>query len=260
MGADDPVVVTVEALNQQVATLTAQVRTATAELEMARGMQHLIAHEVRTPLTVILAALSTLRHADLPDAERERLEGRALANAERLRAVIDDLTARDVHVRAPLPRTPLDTVPLLTVLRSATVGDATIRVHGDETQMIATAPERLRALVRILVDNACTHGVAPIELHGGAARGEVVVTVADRGPGLRGASPTAWFAPPGSGLFLARHLTRSLGGELTLADRAGGGLLATVVLPQRRSGDPRPSVAPAARGPRPRRRDVAPAR
>ena len=43
MGADDPVVVTVEALNQQVATLTAQVRTATAELEMVRGMQHLIA-------------------------------------------------------------------------------------------------------------------------------------------------------------------------------------------------------------------------
>jgi len=260
MGGDaDAVVVTVEALNQQIATLRAQVRSATAELEMTRGMQHVVAHEVRTPLTVIFAALSALQHAEIPDAERHRLRARALSNAERLRAVVDDITARDAHARAALPRTPLDTVALLPLLRSATEGG--VVSVGDERQMIATVPDRVRAVVRILVTNARTHGRPPIEVHRAATGRDVVVTVSDRGPGLQGASPTTWFGPSGHGLFLARHLTRSLGGDLTVADRPGGGLVASVALPQRHSDDPHPSSGSRPTRPARRRaRDVAAAR
>jgi len=253
MGADaDAVVATVDALNQQIATLTARVRAVTSELEMLRGMQHLIAHEVRTPLTVILAGLSTLQHAELPDADRARLQDRALSNAERLRAVLDDLTAHDVHVRPPLPRAALDTVALLPLLRSA--AGPRVAVDGDETQMIATVPDRVRAIVGILVANAEQHGAAPIDVHAGAAPGRIVVTVGDRGPGLGGAAPDGWVEPAGRGLFLARQLARSLGGELTLSDRAGGGLLASVVLPQRRSDDPRPAISASPAAARVRRR------
>jgi signal transduction histidine kinase len=96
-----------------------------------------------------------------------------------------------------------------------------------------------------LVDNA-------LEFGGGAhvrvrlERDSLHVEVADRGPGLPEAMLERVFEPftrkdpsrnratggVGLGLTIARSIARDQGGDVTLANRDGGGLVATVRLPR----------------------------
>jgi len=264
----EPIVVTIDALCAQIETLEAQVRTATAELEVARHQHDLVGHEVRTPLTVVLGVLATLQHPHLTQAERTRLEARALAHAQRLRVVIDDLMAGDAPVRTPLPRSELETVALAPLLRSAchAVVGADAAIDADAGLLIATVPLRLRTLVSNLVANATMRGGGRVEVAGRGVEHAVHVTVTDHGPGLHGTDPEAFFVPstsgprtastsePGVRLYLARLLARTLGGDITLSDAQPQGLVASVCLPQRRGEDP-PS---AAGGRAPRARTAAP--
>ncbi len=252
------VVVTVDALSAQVATLESQVRAVTAELEVARQLHHLVGHEVRTPLTVVLGALATLQHPHVSTAERRRLESRALVHAQRMREVVDDLLAGDAPQRGPLPRAALETIDLAPLLRAAceVALGADVALEVGESQRVSTAPARLRAIVTNLVDNAAKYGAPPYRVAARATERLVSITVSDHGPGLQGATPEELFAPfrrgPGSGhvqgagvgLYLARLLARTLGGGLTLRDARAGGLVATVRLPQRRSEDPPAVHAP----------------
>jgi K+-sensing histidine kinase KdpD len=260
----EPVVVTIDALCAQIATLEAQVRTATAELEAARYRHDIVGHEVRTPLTVVLGVLATLQHPHLTQAERTRLEARALAHAQRLRVVIDDLMAGDAPVRTPLPRSELETVALAPLLRSAcdmVVGiDAAI--DADAGLRIATVPLRLRTIVANVVADATMRGGERVEVAARFVDQAIQITVAAHGPGLQGTDPEACFVPytsgqrtgtasePGFGLYLARILARTLGGDVTLTDAKPQGRLTSVCLPQRRSDDP-PSAA-GGRAPRAR--------
>lgn len=264
----EPVVVTIDALCAQIETLEAQVRTATAELEAARRRHDIVGHEVRTPLTVVLGVLATLQHPHLTQAERTRLEARALAHAQRLRVVIDDLMAGDAPVRSKLRRAELETVALAPLLRSAcdaVVGtDAAIDAHAG--LLVATVPLRLRTIVSNLVANATMRGGGRVEVAGRSVDHAVHITVADHGPGLQGTDPEAFFVPstggprtgstsePGLGLYLARLLARTLGGDVTLTEAQPQGLVASVCLPQRRSEDP----LSAAGGRAPRAQTAAP--
>lgn len=90
------------------------------------------------------------------------------------------------------------------------------------------------------MENALHYGNGEVELRTGP--GQVVVL--DRGPGLADDELTAVFerfhrgstgraGPSGTGLGLpiARELARRWGGEVTLANREGGGAQATVTVP-----------------------------
>jgi signal transduction histidine kinase len=102
----------------------------------------------------------------------------------------------------------------------------------------------LGRMIQNLIDNAVKYGgeaeVALI-LEGDTAR----IVIADRGPGLAAEDIEAMFAPfarqdpsrnretggAGLGLAIARAIARERGGEVLLAQREGGGLEATIVLP-----------------------------
>jgi signal transduction histidine kinase len=76
--------------------------------------------------------------------------------------------------------------------------------------------------------------------------GPITVTVSDDGPGIPSGQLEQVFAPfhrlehsrsretggVGLGLSVVRSVVRAHGGEVTLANRAEGGLLVTVVLPR----------------------------
>ncbi|MDQ1446268.1 MAG: two-component system, OmpR family, sensor histidine kinase MtrB, partial [Acidimicrobiaceae bacterium] len=93
------------------------------------------------------------------------------------------------------------------------------------------------------------HGAEPVELWAQMTPDDdVEIHVADRGPGvgrmdvssMPGSVPRRGDSEPGSlGLYLVYRLAASLGGTLELADRPGGGAMATLRLPQRRGADPR---------------------
>jgi signal transduction histidine kinase len=91
-----------------------------------------------------------------------------------------------------------------------------------------------------LIENAVSYGDGEIEVRYRPG----VVEVLDRGPGLsdadlaavferfhRGAAGRAGPTGTGLGLPIARELARRWGGEVTLANREGGGARATVTIP-----------------------------
>jgi signal transduction histidine kinase len=95
-----------------------------------------------------------------------------------------------------------------------------------------------------LVDNAVKYGGrAHIRLSNGG--GQVEIRVDDEGPGLPPELLDKAFDPffraeqsrnretggTGLGLSIARNLMRAHGGDITLENRAGGGLSARIVLP-----------------------------
>jgi two-component system osmolarity sensor histidine kinase EnvZ len=115
--------------------------------------------------------------------------------------------------------------------------DTGIALHG--------RPKALRRAIANLVDNALRYGGDPVSLVIRANDGTAYIEVLDRGPGIPEAEAERMKLPftrldaarggSGSGLGLAivERIARSHGGRLELLARAGGGLVARMVLPQR---------------------------
>jgi signal transduction histidine kinase len=115
-------------------------------------------------------------------------------------------------------------------------------------RMGGTAEVRAHALRRVLgnlIDNAIKYGgLAEVEARR-EANGALRIAIADRGPGIPAAELELVLQPfyrlessrnrstggAGLGLAIASQLVTSIGGGLTLENRDGGGLQATIVLP-----------------------------
>jgi signal transduction histidine kinase len=105
--------------------------------------------------------------------------------------------------------------------------------------------QALRRVLGNLIDNAIKYGGAAEVSARRNGQGALCITVSDRGPGIPDeeleqvlqpfyrleASRSRDTGGAGLGLAIAAQLTRSIGGNLTLANRDGGGLTATVTLP-----------------------------
>jgi len=119
-----------------------------------------------------------------------------------------------------------------------------VTVSGPEHLDLPVRPVSLRRALRNLVENAVRYGAcARVRLERSAAG--VTIAVDDDGPGIPVDKLEEVFAPftrletsrnletggVGLGLATARSVVRAHGGELTLANRPGGGLTATIHLP-----------------------------
>jgi two-component system osmolarity sensor histidine kinase EnvZ len=94
-----------------------------------------------------------------------------------------------------------------------------------------------------LIGNAVRHGRGTVDVASGLQDGEILVTVADRGPGLSDYEMQALFQPfargdesrgtKGSGLGLAivKRIVDMHHGRVELSNREGGGLVASVFFP-----------------------------
>jgi signal transduction histidine kinase len=207
-------------------------------------------HQLRTPLTALrlrLEQAGDLLQAD-PEGAKARLES-ASAETERLQHVIDGLLAL---ARADAGGDPTAPVDVAAVARDrvdmwrplAEEEGVRVRVDVDDRPVeVLAVPGALEQILDNLVDNSLA--VAPprsaIELAVRRDAEAVEVTVADRGPGMTPEQIARsfdrfWRAAdadhPGTGLGLSlvRHLARASGGDVGLAARAGGGLVATLRL------------------------------
>ncbi|UCG41368.1 MAG: HAMP domain-containing histidine kinase [Acidimicrobiia bacterium] len=204
-------------------------------------------HELRTPLTVIRTELDVA--LDTPNPTPAELA----EMAEGIREAIDR-SERVIDGLLVLARTGIiersesvDLVPIVTeALEQAPTDDLIVTVDTPQALVVHGDRSLLDRLARNLVTNAAIHnhdgGAFTLKL---TSDGSVAsLTVANSGDLLDAATVGRLGEPffragdrtvPGTGLGVAvvRSIAEAHGGSLSLSPRAGGGLVATVVLPSR---------------------------
>jgi two-component system sensor histidine kinase KdpD len=264
----------VEAQSAQVASLREVIDKLEGRLALRAEADSMLGHELQRPLAVIIGVLETLHVANVSDESRADLVNRALRQSSQLAEMIDDLLTVADETATYVPRVTTRQVRLRDVIDQARAAvpdlpSSRLIMCVDDEVTLNTAPARLVAIVANLLENAARYGGESIvELSASLDDDrQLLVEVSDRGPGLEGVPSSVLFeafargqqatTTPGSGvgLYLVRMLAHSLGGEVTLTDRDGGGATARVTLPQRRGDDPLPALSREDARPR-RRRSV----
>jgi len=199
-------------------------------------------HDLRTPITRL-----KLRAEFLEDDE---LRGKMLADLDELEAMVASTLAFGRDVAADEPVVAVDLPEL-----ARTVLDETADARPDCAEKLSYAgPDHLTVRVRSLaMKRALSNLVLNALTYGGNAcvrlalpeAGQLTLLIEDDGPGLPPAELDRVFQPfhraetsrnretggSGLGLPIARNILRAHGGDVHLANRAGGGVRATVVLP-----------------------------
>lgn len=260
--------------------LRAEAGQARAERERTRtrtALLRAVSHDLRTPLAGIKAGVSTLRSPDivLTPEDQAALLADVEAATDRLQALIDnllDMSRLDAGAVVPRPRP----VAVEDVVARALAGmphhhPVEVALPADLPLLHADAGLLERAVGNV-VENAVRHaGDAAVRVSARRAGREVVLRVADEGPGLdparrrrifepfqrtddaggRGSGPGAGGAggagggvggdgaatAPGAragvglGLAVAKGLAEVTGGSLTAEETPGGGLTLVFRLP-----------------------------
>jgi signal transduction histidine kinase len=265
-------------VEQKVEERTARLREAGQRLEAAlREMQALkeaertffanVSHDLRTPLTLILAPLGeVLSRGDLAEETRRALEI-IRNNAGELRKLIDQLLEMEKIEagRAEVVRAPADPVALLRGLAerfSAAASTEGIALEVDTPAQVAPLALdsfSVESALSNLAANALRFARSRIALRLAEREGAVVFEVRDDGEGIAPEDLPRIFdrfaqagdsakrkSGTGLGLALAREAARLHGGTLTAASTPGAGATFTLALPRVAPPDEAPD-APEAR-------------
>lgn len=218
-----------------------------------------VGHDLRTPLTSIKAAASSLRDPSLPTSAEDRAELLATVeeSADRLTGLVDNLLdSSRLATGAVTPQRRPVGYPEIVAMALAGLPAPGLGASGehvrvevpDEIPDVLADPGLAERVVANLVDNARRHGgPGPVTLRASAHADRVELRVVDTGPGLPRAKADKLFAPfqrlddrstdtgVGLGLHVARGFAEAMGGALTAEDTPGGGLTMVLSLPGARS-------------------------
>ena len=196
-----------------------------------------ISHDLRTPLTRIRMRLES--------SEGDLLTARSIADIHEMDDLIE--SALEVFRGASTHEEASETTDVHALVQAivddlADLGQP-VGVRGEPAPARVQAAS-LRRVVSNLVNNALRYGRrADVSVR--ALPAAVHIVIEDEGPGIPEAQLEAVMKPffrlessrnrltggSGLGLYIARDLIARQGGELTLANRAEGGLRATISLP-----------------------------
>jgi signal transduction histidine kinase len=206
-----------------------------AMLDNQRTLLASIAHDLRTPITSLKLKSEFIEDVDVRDGMRaslDELQAMTEAALDAARTGMGEEPLREVDVAALVESVCADLADL--------GGDVAFAQRPAANA--CCRPNELRRAVRNLVENAVKYGArarVSVEDH----PGRLAVIVDDDGPGLEAGTAERVFEPfvrgetsrggaggLGLGLTLARAIARGHGGDVTLANREGGGLRATLTL------------------------------
>lgn len=211
-----------------------------------RELMAAVSHELRTPLSRMRLSLELMREEGAPEArisaierdieEMDALVGELLESARlhqgQLALRLERLTLRDLVDEA---------------LASSELGERPIHLAVDDLHIQADRARLLRVLRNLLSNVArYTPAASGLELSGRAEGAEVLIEVADRGPGVAEEELERLFEPfyraeasrsrrtggLGLGLMLVRQIVEAHGGRVEALNREGGGLTVRIRLPR----------------------------
>lgn len=243
-----------EAQSAQLGTMREVVSSLEGRLMLRDALDATSGEEVRQSVADLRVAIEGLRRlAKKAGPDAEGLADDAADRVDQLAVRVGELLSLGRPASISVRREHLSDVVLADILCRAIdsvhgLDRASVVVRSDGDLLLATAPARLAAIVGALLDNAIRHGAPPIEVAADYAFDDIVLRVRDYGRGLPPGDTEALFeaftAGPtsrgghGVGLYLARKLARSLGGDVEIGPGPSGGTIAAVTLPQRRNQDP----------------------
>ncbi len=228
-------------------------RAISREIGMARQQRNFllsVTHELKTPLSGIKLAIQTLqKRGDLSPEKRLEVESNALANTERLHALIDNvlLAARIERGEIPPVAEDLDLSELTNTLVDPYRSSQAVVTDIAPDLWVETDKQAYTSIVINLLDNAVKYG------GGGEVRvslrpdgKNVLLVVGDSGPGITegeearifdmfyrsGNEDTRKRKGTGLGLYIVRELTTALGGRVSVANEKEGGATFAVLLPR----------------------------
>lgn len=204
-----------------------------------------LSHEFRTPLTAIQESVDILLDGLAGPLQPRQLEFLTLArrNVSRLKKLIDDLLDLSSLQKGSIPlrmvEADLWTIARLAVEARQALGQPITLERTCEPRLTAALvdPERTRQVVLRLLENVAVHSGCEARVRVSRAGDEVVVEVADAGPGIPedkiasifeafsqlSTGPGRKVGGAGLGLTLAKHFIERQGGRLWLQSRPGDG-------------------------------------
>jgi two-component system phosphate regulon sensor histidine kinase PhoR len=214
-----------------------------------------ISHELRTPMTAVYGAATTLLHreAALEEQQKRQLLEVIAAEARRLAHITDEVLLTSQLDRDDL-RIAREAVDVADLVRSTVEAMApefrdsvTIDVNlPAEVNSASGDRDRIQQVLLNLLDNALKYGGAGgVSVGVEAENGAVSIAVTDKGPGIElahqerifekfyRADPQLARAPAGTGLglYISRELMERMGGSLDVISEPGHGATFTVKLP-----------------------------
>ncbi|TAK34501.1 MAG: GAF domain-containing protein [Chloroflexota bacterium] len=215
-------------------------------------MIHLIAHDVRQPITVARGqAQFACRNLERGDMARAKASIEAVEVAtRRLETMIRDLvdSARLEAGKLQLDRQPLDVVWFVGEVigrLSFALDVSQIRVEAAAPVVAYADPNRLERVIGNLLSNALKYGTpgTPVTVHVDEHDGDALVTVADHGPGIPPQDLSRLFERGfrsagahkaeglGLGLYIVRLLVEAHGGRVWAESELGQGSTFCFTLP-----------------------------
>ncbi len=232
-----------EALTREVVETSALRRSDEIKTAVLRS----VSHDLRSPLTAIVAAGDALSSASLDAQDRVELTDTIAHESRRLARLVDqliDLARLEAGTADPRE----DWCSLEEVIRAAVEdsGAAPERVRlaiAPDLPLIRADAAQLRRAVANLLENALRYGDGrPVSVRARVSGGRILMRVVDQGPGIPIAEHERIFAPfyrapgaagQGSGLGLAivRGLVEANGGDVRVESLPGQGTSFVIELP-----------------------------
>jgi signal transduction histidine kinase len=209
-----------------------------------------IAHEIRNPLMIIKATLSTLRRQDLTLDERREAVADIAEETTRLNRIVTEVLDFAKPIKFEFAESSINDI-CLSSAAAAWAGefDGQVALDLDSSlPRITTDPERLRAALINILTNA-RHAVHAAHLEDsragvvvrtrGNGNGHVVISIRDRGVGIASEDMPHIFDPyfttrragTGLGLPISKNIIEGLGGTLAVDSELGVGTQILIDLP-----------------------------
>jgi two-component system sensor histidine kinase KdpD len=207
--------------------------------ELKTALLRSVSHDLRTPLTSIIAAGAALDSPSATAAERTELSEAVVEEGLRLSRLVENLldVSRLESGNAEPHREPVDLAGLLEAARSSIGpnGEVVRLALDQDLPPLRADPAQLERAFANLLDNAVVHGEGqPVLVRSRLVGPRLVVRVVDRGPGIPENDRERIFEPffrseegrgngSGLGLAIARGFIEANGGEVEVESLPGQG-------------------------------------